>query len=215
MCFFIEALYNLAIHIPMSQITPVTVLFFGIQGAGKGTQVKMLMDYLKSKSDQAIVHIDMGQELRNLRDTGSFAGKLTGEVIDRGDRMPDFMPTYLQTKKLVENLTSDEHVVADGLARGADQTRAFDDAMTFFKRDNFQIISIELAEESVVKRLLARGRNDDTEDAIRRRLAWSKTDVLPQLDMLQSRGRTIHRIDGEPDVETIHKNILKVLGLSE
>ena len=100
-----------------------------------------------------------------------------------------------------------------GLARGADQTRAFDDAMNFFKRDNFQIINLVINDDTAVKRLMARGRNDDTEEAIRRRLAWTKTDVLPQLELLQSRGRTIHEVDGEPDVETIHKNILSALGL--
>lgn len=196
-------------------MNPLTLLFFGSQGAGKGTQVKMLMDFLRSKSDRDIIHIDMGHELRALRDSGSFAGKLTGEVIDNGIRMPDFMPIYLQTKKLVENCTGDEHIIADGLARGADQTRGFDDAMTFFKRDNFQIIYLVLSDDSAVKRLLARGRNDDTEEAIRRRLAWTKTDVIPQIEMLKSRGRTIHEIDGEPDIDSIHKNILSVLGLQQ
>src|SRR5580658_687987 len=134
---------------------PITVLFFGSQGAGKGTQVKMLLDFLKSKSDRGIIHIDMGQELRNLRDTRTFAGKFTGEVIDAGDRMPDFMPIYLQTKKIVDNLTGNEHIVADGLARGPDQTRAFDEMMTFFKRDDFQIIDLVIDDETAVKRLLA------------------------------------------------------------
>lgn len=194
---------------------PLSVLFFGTQGAGKGTQVKMLMEYLRSKSGQAIVHIDMGAELRALRDTGSLAGKLTGAVIDAGHRMPDFMPTYLQTKKLVENLVlGDEHVIADGLARGADQTRAFDDAMRFFGRDDFQVISLELSEASAVTRLLARGRNDDTEVGIRNRLSWYKSEVMPQLELLRSRGRTIHVVDGEPDIDTIHRTIVQVLQLA-
>lgn len=194
---------------------PISVLFFGTQGAGKGTQVKMLMEFLKGKSDQKIIHIDMGAELRALRDGGSFAGKLTGQTIDAGHRMPDFMPTYLQTKKLVDNLVDGtEHVIADGLARGADQTRAFDDAMKYFGRDEFQVISLELTEESAVKRLLARGRNDDTEEGIKNRLSWYKSDVQPQLELLRERGRMIHVIDGEPDVDTIHKNILAALKLS-
>ena len=194
---------------------PLSVLFFGSQGAGKGTQVKLLMEFLKKReSERGIIHIDMGQELRNLRDIGSYAGRLTGQTIDAGGLMPDFMPTYLQTKKLVENLvTGEEHVIADGLARGADQTRAFDDAMTYFGRDDFQVVSIELSEAFVIQRLLARGRNDDTEDAIRRRLAWTKTNVMPQLTLLKERGRTVHVIDGEPDMDTIHKNILSALKL--
>ena len=192
-------------------MSPITVLFFGSQGAGKGTQVQMLIDYLKSKSERAVIRIDMGQELRNLRDAGSYAGRLTGEVIDAGVRMPDFMPIYLQTKKLVDDLTGDEHIIADGLARGPDQTRAYDDMMTFFKRDNFQIVNLVIADDTAVKRLLSRGRNDDTEEAIRRRLSWTKTDVLPQLELLKSRGRAIHEIDGEPEVAAIHQNIIAAL----
>src|SRR3989344_4352101 len=199
---------------PAAVFRPLSVLFFGAQGAGKGTQVKMLMEYLRSKSDRGIIHIDMGQEFRNLRDSGSFAGKLTGEVIDAGIRMPDFMAIYLQTKKIVENLTGDEHIIADGLARGPEQTAAYDDAMKFFGRENFTVISIELSEESIIKRLLARGRNDDTEEAIRKRLAWTQSDVMPQLEFLHERGRTIHVIDGEPDIETIHADILTKLGLT-
>jgi adenylate kinase len=194
---------------------PLTVLFFGSQGAGKGTQVKMLVDYLKSKSDRGVVHIDMGQQLRNLRDTGTYAGKLTGEIIDNGIRIYDFMAIYLQTKLLVDNFTGEEHIIADGLARGADQTRGFDDMMQFFKRDDLRVINLVISDDTAVKRLLSRGRNDDTEEAIRRRLAWTKTDVLPQLELLKSRGRPVHEIDGEAAVDTIHKNILSVLGLSQ
>src|SRR3989344_502115 len=194
---------------------PVTVLFFGSQGAGKGTQVKILVEFLKSKSDRGIVHIDMGQELRNLRDTGTYAGKLTGEIIDNGIRIYDFMAIYLQTKKLVDTFTGAEHIVADGLARGEDQTRGFDDMMKFFNREDLQVINLVISDDTAVKRLMARGRNDDTEEAIRRRLAWTKTDVLPQLELLKIRGRIIHEIDGESDVETVHKNILSVLGLSK
>ena len=195
---------------------PLTLLFFGSQGAGKGTQVKMLMDYLKAKSDRGIIHIDMGNELRSLRDTGTHTGTLTGEIIDNGIRIFDFMAIYLQTKKLVDNFTGEEHVIADGLARGDDQTRGFDDMMQFYKRDkNFQVINLVISDETAVKRLMARGRNDDTEEAIRRRLAWTKSDVMPQLELLKSRGRTIHEIDGEPDQEAIHKSILSVLGLQK
>lgn len=192
---------------------PLTVLFFGSQGAGKGTQVGMLIERLNERSDhRKVIRIDMGQELRNLRDAGTYAGKLTGEIIDNGELMPDFVPIYLQTKALVDHFTGEEHIIADGLARRADQTKAFDDMMKFFKRD-LQVVSLVISDDTAVRRLMARGRNDDTEEAIRRRLGWTKTDVLPQLKLLEDRGRVIHEIDGEPDVHTIHKNILTALKL--
>lgn len=193
---------------------PITALFFGSQGSGKGTQVKMLMEYLRAReADRGIIHIDMGAELRAMIAEGGYSAPLVHDVLNVGKRMPDFMPTYLQTKKIVENFTGGEHIIADGLARGADQTRGFDDMMQFYGRGDYQIVQLVLSEDSSVKRLLARGRHDDTEEAIRSRLAWNKKDVEPQLEMLRERGRVIHTIDGEPDIETIHKNILSALGI--
>lgn len=191
---------------------PISVLFFGSQGAGKGTQVTKLIDLLQTHGERGIIRIDMGQELRNLRDTGTYAGKLTGEIIDAGLRIYDFMAIYLQTKKLVDGFTGEEHVIADGLARGEDQTRAFDDMMKFYGR-NFKVINLVINDQTAVKRLMARGRNDDTEEAILKRLAWTKSDVMPQLELLKSRGREVIEIDGEPDVETIHTNIRAALGV--
>ena len=189
-------------------------MFFGSQGAGKGTQVQMLIDYLQSKHERGVIHLDMGKEFRALRDSGTLFGKRTGEVIDRGNRMPDFMAIYVQTKKVAENFTGEEHIIGDGLARGPEQTTGYDDMMQFIGRDkDFQIINLVINDETAVKRLLARGRNDDTEEGIRNRLNWYKSDVVPQLEMLRSRGRTIHTIDGEPDVETIQQSIRKALKL--
>ncbi len=193
---------------------PVTVLFFGPQGAGKGTQVKKLIEFLQSKSDRGVIHIDMGQLLRDMVATGSYSGKLTADIIENGLLMPDFMPVYLTTDALMKKFTGEEHIIADGLARRPDQTRAWDDAMQFYKRAEYRIIALELSEEESITRLLKRGRNDDTEAAIKQRLGWHKTEVEPQLEMLASRGRTIHRIDGAPDVETVHQDILKALQLS-
>jgi len=192
---------------------PVTVLFFGPQGAGKGTQVKLLIEALKKRDNRDMIHIDMGQLLRNMVSGGSYTGKLTAEVIENGYLMPDFMPIYLTTDAIVKQFTGEEHIIADGLARRPDQTRAWDDAMQFYKRADYQIISIELSEEESIKRLLLRGRNDDTEEAIKKRLGWHKTEVEPQLEFMRGRGRTIHRINGDQTIEAVHADILKVLKL--
>jgi len=194
---------------------PLAVLFFGPQGAGKGTQVDLLIKYLREKDpERRIIHLDMGKELRSLRDTGTHTGKLVGEIIDNGIRIADFMPIYLQTKMFIEEYSGSEHVIADGVARGPDQTQAFEDMMKFYKHENFHVIDIVISDDVAVTRLLARGRNDDTEDAIRSRLAWTKRDVLPQLELLRDSGRPIHQVNGEASVEEVHADILQKLGLS-
>lgn len=195
-------------------MNPVTLLFFGAQGSGKGTQVGKMIDYVRAKSSAAVIHLDMGVELRGMVAAGGISGSLVHAVVGVGGRMPDFMPTYLQTKKIVENFTGVEHIIADGLARGPDQTRAFDDMMQFYGRSDYQIVHLSLSAESSIKRLLARGRQDDTEEAIRARLAWNEQIVLPQLDLLRSRGRTVHEIDAEPEADVVHKSILTALNFS-
>lgn len=189
------------------------VLFFGPQGSGKGTQVGKLIDYLHAKSERSVIRIDMGAELRAMIARDGLTGEMVHEVIGAGRRMPDFMAVYLQTRKLVESFTGSEHIIADGLARGPDQTRCFDDMMQFYGRADYRIIHLILSEESSVKRILARGRHDDTEDAIRTRLAWNKEIVEPQLELLRDRGHIVHDIDAEPDVETVHAAILKALAI--
>lgn len=192
---------------------PQTLLFFGPSGAGKGTQVDLLMDYLKEKSDKEIIYIEMGALLRAMVAAGGYSGELTNDVIANGKLMPGFLPNYLMTKQLVDNFTGKEHVIADAVVRRVSQARAFDDAMVFYGRENYAVIVIEVTPETTVKRLLARGRNDDTEEKILRRLDWYKKDVLPALDTLRERGRSIHMTDGERDVKEIHKDILQRLGL--
>ena len=198
----------------MTHGEPKTLLFFGPSGAGKGTQIKLLSDVLKGQSDREIIYIEMGALLRKMVEEGTYSGSLTKDIIESASLMPGFMPVYLTTKQLVNNFTGEEHIVADGAVRQPDQARGFDDAMKFYKRENYEVVVMQLSPESITKRLLLRGRNDDTEEGIHKRIGWYNEEVEPLLEIFKERGRTIHHIDGEPTVEEIHKNILETLKLA-
>lgn len=197
-------------------MNPITVLFFGPSGAGKGTQVQMLIDALKARDGKEVIYIEMGALLREMVGEATYSGKLTDEVISNGKLMPAFMPIYLMTKRLVEKCTgvTNEHVVADAVVRKISQAEAFDEAMKFYDRGQYHVVVLELSEDSILKRLMARGRNDDSEEKIRRRIGWYKDEVVPSLKTLEERGALIHRIDGEPDVASVHASIMSALGLA-
>lgn len=192
---------------------PQTLLFFGPSGAGKGTQVDLLMEHLKKSSEQEVIYIEMGALLRAMTAEDSKSAELTNEVVSNGGLMPAFLPNYLFTKQLVDNFTGTQHIIADAVVRRVSQAEAFDDAMVFYGREDYAVMYIEISTEEIVKRLLARGRSDDTEEKILRRIDWYKKDVLPALDTLKERGRTVHMIDGERSVEEIHNDILGRLDL--
>jgi len=87
--------------------------------------------------------------------------------------------------------------------------------MKLWGRTNLHVLSLELTPDSAKQRLIARGRADDAKDeAIASRFAWYEEHVVPAMKTLEDCGWTIHRIDGEPEVDVIHANILSALKLA-
>jgi adenylate kinase family enzyme len=197
-------------------MSPITVVFFGISGSGKGTQAEILEKYLAEKGGGlGVVRPEMGNLLRTFMQTGTSLAKKTGEIVSAGGLVPSFMPIYMLTNMLNTNFDGTQHLLLDGTCRRPDQSRAVDDMMKLWGRTNLHVISLELTPESAKQRLIARGRADDAkDDAIAARFAWYKEQVVPAMDELGNVGWNVHRIDGEPDIDTIHKSILTALTLA-
>lgn len=195
---------------------PVTVAFFGISGSGKGTQCELLEKYLKANdASRGVVRPEMGNLLRNFMQSGSSLAKATGDIVNSGGLVPSFIPIYMLTGILNETFDGTQHLILDGTCRRPDQSRAVDDMMRLWKRKELQAVVLTLSKESAKERLIARGRADDaTDEALNSRFAWYEEHVVPSFEELRNLGWTIHEIDGEPDVPTIHKSILAALGLT-
>ena len=191
----------------------MALLFFGPSGAGKGTQVKLLKDRLASKSEREIVQLDMGARLREVIEEGRYAGRKIDSIISKGNFLPGTVPVYFMYDFLMKNFRPEMHLIADGVVRSAVQAQAFHEAMFFFEHEDYKIIFIKLSDESITERLLKRGRNDDTEEGIKKRIELYKEQVYPLLDLFESFGKEIIEIDGEPDIETVHKEILQKLNI--
>src|SRR3989344_816494 len=122
---------------------PETFVFFGIVGSGKGTQVQLLMDFLKKKDGKESVYAYPGAEYRKLIETKSYTASLIKASIERGELQPDFLTNSIFTDILIRSLTSEEHLIADGYPRTIVQSESFDAMMKFFKRDFVKVIYIE------------------------------------------------------------------------
>ena len=195
----------------------LSVAFFGISGSGKGTQCALLEDYLKEKDPaRGVVRPEMGNLLRAFMQSGTSLSKYTDEIVSSGGLVPSFIPIYLLTEELNKSFDGTQHVILDGTCRRPDQSRAADDMMRLWKRDNLQAVNLTLSREAAKGRLIARGRADDaTEKALNSRFAWYEEQVVPAINELKNLGWTIHEVDGAPDIETVHKNLISVLGLAQ
>lgn len=191
-----------------------TFVFFGIVGSGKGTQVKLLMDYLKAKDGRETVYAYPGDEYRKLIESGSYTGTLIKDSLSQGHLQPDFLTNAIVTNILIYSLTDKKHLIVDGYPRTIVQSESFEKKMKFFKRDKVKIIYLELSREEAMKRNLLRGRADDTEEGLAKRFDEYVNNVVPSMNYFKDKENyEIYSINGEQTIENVHKDIIKALGI--
>jgi adenylate kinase family enzyme len=197
----------------MNNDQPLSVILFGLQGSGKGTQAQLLKEYLDSNTSRETLYLETGQLLRDFIEEDNYTSKLVDTTISNGELLPSFMPTFVLGRKMVHTFTGQENVIFDGATRRVNQTVMLDSMLRFYKLTPYHVIRIELSEESAVKRLLLRGRSDDTREKIQKRIAWSKEHMDAVTKQFDSFNCHIHKINGEPAIEAVHENILAALEL--
>lgn len=103
----------------------------------------------------------------------------------------------------------------DGFPRTLLQAEMLDTALGFYHLYPLKVILLELNEAKAVERLVKRGREDDTETAIRERLRWYREEVEPIIDYYRKKpGHVVITINADQSVEAVHGDIRKELKLS-
>lgn len=194
---------------------PQTFVFFGIVGSGKGTQVELLIKYLKeNKISDDIALASTGSEFRRIIESGSYTGKIIKERVEKGYLQPDFLTISLFTNVLESRMNENTCFITDGFPRTIIQSEAFLNAMDFYNRESTHIIYIELGKEEATKRMILRGRSDDTEEGIAKRFDEYINKVIPSMNYFKDKkGYILHTINGNQSIEEVHSDIIKSLNL--
>lgn len=195
---------------------PITCVFFGRSGSGKGTQANLLIEYLKKQdADRKVVYVETGDRFRKfVNQSGTYSAQRTKDVMAAGGLMPAFIPIWAWTNLLIEEYTGSEHLVFDGVSRRPDEAPILDGALAFFGRTDTAIIVLDTSIPEATARLMKRGRYDDKPEKIAERLKWFETDVVPAIDVFRkSKNCKVLTINGDQSVEAVHTDILKALGI--
>lgn len=194
---------------------PQTFIFFGPSGSGKGTQAKLLQEVLKQKdSERKILYIETGQKFRELAEGDSLTANEIKNVLEKGGLMPVFLPIHIWTEYLVNNVKGDEHIFFDGVSRRLVEANVLDSALKFYKRESLTVISIECSDEWAIKLMKGRGRADDTEEEMKKRLAWYKENTVPAIEYFKNDpDYKFISINGEQTIEEVHQEIMEKAGL--
>ena len=198
-------------------MNPLTVIFIGPQGSGKGTQIEKLDEAVAAKDPvRRIVDIQTGRRFRALAaKQETFAEKKVEETLDTGQLQPDFLTHILWGQAFLEQLDDKSHLFIDGFPRTVAQAEVLEEALEFFERETVQIINLDTPEEVVRERMQGRARDDDTDESIETRLKWYREDTLPVLDYYRVRPDTVvHDLDGTDSIDGVHRQILEALKLT-
>lgn len=191
-------------------MTPQTFIFIGRSGCGKGTQAKLIQDYLKKYDpDRDILYIQTGAEFREFIKGNTITQQLSRAMYDKGEFQPEFLAIHMWTNVLVNKYTSNEHLVLDGMPRKYHEAGVIDSVWPFYKLRPPHVIFIDITREESKKRLLARKRFDDKDEEIEERLSWFESEVVPTLDFFKNNPDYDYVVvNGMNPAEEVHQEIL-------
>jgi adenylate kinase len=141
------------------------------------------------------------------------AGKKIKSDLETGGLPPEWIAAFLWQKELLYGIHGNENIIMDGSPRRLDEAKEMDGVLSWLGRTDIKVVLIDITEDEAVKRLLKRGRADDTEESIRSRLSWFNTDAMPAIEYYEKSNRLI-KVDGMGSIDEIHLRIKQVLGLS-
>jgi len=185
----------------------IRVVFLGPPGAGKGTQAVRIAEKYN------VPHISTGDILRAAVKEGTELGKIAKEYMDKGELVPDEIIIRIIKERLSQEDVKKNGFILDGFPRTLPQAEALDKMLEELGMPLDKVIYLNVDDEEIVKRLLARGRADDTEEVIRNRLKVYREQTAPLIDYYASKGLLVE-INGVGDIDEITRKIEESLGLN-
>ena len=166
---------------------PLRLVIFGRQGAGKGTQCIRLIERY------SVVHISTGDMLRAEVAADTELGRKAAEIMASGGLVDDETILGVAQSRISQDDVKTHGFVLDGFPRTIEQAAGLIAALGDHALD--AVIDLDVPLGEVTKRMKLRARDDDTDEAIAKRLALYEEQTQPVLQFFADRGLLV-RVDG-------------------
>ncbi len=158
----------------------LNLVLFGPPGAGKGTQSTKLIEKYN------LVHLSTGDILRSEIANGTSLGLEAKKLMDQGLLVPDSVVIGMIASKLDANKNANGFIF-DGFPRTIAQAEALDKLLNEKGNPISMMLSLEVDDEELIKRLLIRGKDsgrpdDANPDVIRKRVDEYNLKTRPVAD---------------------------------
>jgi adenylate kinase len=131
-------------------VAELNLILMGPPGAGKGTQAERLVD------DFDVPYYATGDILRAERKEGTELGKKVEEYLQKGDLVPDELIIEQVVIPRIDSAEAGDGFLLDGFPRTEPQAEALDAAMARLGRELTAVLSIDVPDEEIVRRLSGR-----------------------------------------------------------
>jgi adenylate kinase len=182
----------------------VHLVILGRQGSGKGTQAARLVEAYSP------VHVSTGDMLRAAVAAGTELGRRAGALMDAGDLVGDDLINGIVAERLAQPDVAEHGFLLDGYPRTPDQAAAMEGFLAEAGTTLDGAVNLDVPVDEVTARMLARGRADDTEEAIRRRLDLYEAETAPLLAWFADRG-LLDVVDGIGDEDVVFGRLSTVI----
>ncbi|OMP77479.1 MULTISPECIES: adenylate kinase [Chitinophaga] len=179
----------------------VNIILFGPPGSGKGTQSANLIE------KYGLIHLSTGDLLRGEIAAQTPLGMEAKRLMDQGLLVPDAVVIGMISSKLEANPEA-RGFIFDGFPRTTAQAEALDKLLDLKKTAISNVLSLEVHEDNLVQRLLARKRPDDNEKTIRERFVEYHNKTAPVADHYARFGK-FKKVNGEGTVDEIFARLSK------
>ena len=192
----------------------ITCVFFGRSGSGKGTQAKLLLEYLgKHFPNEKSLYVETGQQFRDFQNSKNYTAGKIKEVMGAGKFLPPFLPIWTWTSFLIDHFTGSEQLVFDGVCRQPEEAQILDGALQFYGRKP-TILLLDVHHTKVKERLLKRGRYDDTHEKIDERLRAFESGAMPAIKYFEKASTcNFVTINGDQTIPEVFEDVKKALGI--
>ncbi len=200
----------------MTDTTPVAgtsaegaarLIIMGPQGAGKGTQAARLAEHY------GIPAISTGDIFRANIKGGTELGRLVQEYTAKGELVPDSVTNDMVRDRLAQDDVAHGFIL-DGYPRNAAQVVELDGILADLGVELDAVLELTADRDELLARLRKRaeveGREDDTEEAIARRLDIYAEQTAPLTSAYAERG-LLAQVDGIGEIDDVTKRLVEAL----
>lgn len=176
------------------------IIFTGVAGSGKSLQGKKLADA------KGLPWLSTGEFLRMLISGDRRKDMLEGKLLEDQE-------IIALVQRIFNVVDVKNEFVLDGFPRTVAQADWLLNQAKHGQLGITAVVHLKASEDAVKDRLLSRGRQDDTDEAIAERFREYTDAIMPILEHFREAGVPVYDINGEEDVEIVHSAIMSALGL--